>query len=182
MRRSGFSLIEVILATAILLASVFVLSELAGIGRRQSQRAAVETEAQELCERTLLEVLQGDRPLIAVQNEPLLPPGIDPDEFEPPENDVLEDDDQLLIFDDPDEQSLIESIGRESQSEWLYSVRVTPLEQTPQLAEVVVSVKQADLEIARPVSFSLRRWIEYSQPGESDFAAPGFGFTPGGLR
>ena len=33
----GFSLIEVILATAILLGSVVVLGELAGMGRRQAQ-------------------------------------------------------------------------------------------------------------------------------------------------
>lgn len=182
MKRSGFSLIEVILATAILLASAFVLSELAGIGRRQAQRATLESKAQELCERTLLEVLQGERPLLPVQSEPLAPLGIDLEEFQPEED--LPTEDELLIFDDPDEQSLIKSMALDLQSEWVYSLRVTPMEQQPGLAEVLVTVKQADSQIPRPVSFRLRRWVAYSGTSEADnsISPPGFGFTPGAAR
>jgi len=71
--RGGFSLIEVMLATAILLGSVVVLGELASMGRRQSEKGKKLAEAQELCEQTLNEVLIGLRPLEAVEQEPLLP-------------------------------------------------------------------------------------------------------------
>ncbi|MCA9064697.1 MAG: hypothetical protein KDA96_16610, partial [Planctomycetaceae bacterium] len=71
--RSAFSLIEVILATAILMGSVIVLSRLAGMGRTMAQRAAAMSEAQRVCERTLNEIALGERPLQLVDRSPLLP-------------------------------------------------------------------------------------------------------------
>ena len=61
--RSGFSLMEVLLSTAILMGSVVVLGELAGIGRRQAQRGRELSEAQQRCETLMNEVLLGLTPL-----------------------------------------------------------------------------------------------------------------------
>lgn len=62
-RRAGFSLMEVLLATAILLASVMVLMELAGIGRYYVQSVEARSAAQALCLTKLNELLSGAQPL-----------------------------------------------------------------------------------------------------------------------
>ena len=62
-RRRGFSLIEVMIATAILMGSAVVLARLAGMGREQSQKARLYSDAQELCEQTMNELLLGLRPM-----------------------------------------------------------------------------------------------------------------------
>lgn len=190
MKRSGFSLIEVILATAILLGSVIVLSELAGIGRRQSQRAQLHSKAQELCERTLGEVLNGDRPALPVEDEPLLPPDSMLAQFENFEQQVLEEEEQLLIFETPEEQALLATGGDPAASDWSYSVQVVPLTEMPGLAAITVSVRQADPELTRPVRFSLTRWAEAPPSledggavGPFDLATPsGLGLPVGGIR
>jgi Tfp pilus assembly protein PilV len=69
--RAGFSLMEVLLATSMLLASVIVLGELAGIGRRHASAARELATAQILCENKLNEILAGAAPLTAVDGEPL---------------------------------------------------------------------------------------------------------------
>ncbi len=69
----GFSLIEVIIATAILMGSAVVLARLAGMGRDQSQKARLHSEAQQLCEQTLNELLLGMRPMELVEAMPLIP-------------------------------------------------------------------------------------------------------------
>lgn len=159
MNRSGFSLIEVILATAILLASVVVLSELAGIGRRQSTRATIETRAQEVCQRVLHELLLGKRPLVDVQDEPLLPPERElADRRERSASEQIEDD-QLLIFTDPDEPSFSAGAVDEVQPKWIYTVTIDSLEQAPGLARLSVSVTEADPSQQRPIRFRLTRWI-----------------------
>src|SRR5262245_33078232 len=48
--RAGFSLMEVLMATSMLLASVIVLGELAGIGRRNASAARELATAEILCE------------------------------------------------------------------------------------------------------------------------------------
>lgn len=178
MKRSGFSLIEVIIATAILLGSVFVLSELAGLGRRQSQRAELQTRAQEVCEQTLNEILFGERPLVDIEDEPLLPPG------EPIENrerfrDLREDEDQLFVFEDPDERAMeVSEPGQTGETEWLYSVRILPLEDHPGLAAMTVIVKLNDETTDRPATFRLTRWIEHSDAADdeaSGFSSPASG-------
>jgi prepilin-type N-terminal cleavage/methylation domain-containing protein len=176
MKRSGFSLIEVIIATAILLGSVFVLSELAGLGRRQSQRAEQHTRAQELCEQTLNEILFGERPLLEVEDEPLLPPGepIDGRDQLQDLRDSREQEDQLFVFEDPDDRAVVvfEPGQAGSESEWLYSVRVLPLEDYSGLAAMTVVVRQSDETIKRPATFQLTRWIP--QPETPDDSAGGF--------
>lgn len=154
MNRRGFSLIEVIIATAILMGSVFVLSELAGLGRRQSQRAETETRAQELCAQTLAEIALGERPLEEVQDAPLLPPDLT-SETQPDVDDA--DSDQLLVFEDPDAQ-LLRLAGDGDTAAWTYSVSIRPVPDFPALGAVTVSVaKSGD---RTPLRFSLTRWIE----------------------
>jgi len=69
--RRGFSLFEVILATAMLLGSVIVLSELANVGRRHATQAEDVATAQRLCQNKLNELLSGWLAVSAVENEPI---------------------------------------------------------------------------------------------------------------
>jgi prepilin-type N-terminal cleavage/methylation domain-containing protein len=66
--RQGFSLLEVILALAILTGAIVVLGELARIGLRSAAAARDLAQAQVLCETKLAEILSGIQPLSAVQN------------------------------------------------------------------------------------------------------------------
>jgi len=59
MRRAGFSLLEVILAVAILAGAVAVLGELARLGIRNARIARDMTEAQLRCESLLAEISAG---------------------------------------------------------------------------------------------------------------------------
>lgn len=163
-RRSsaGFSLMEVILATAILLGSVVVLSELAGIGRRQSIRGQALAEAQRLCEQTLIEVVTGWRPLEPREQEPLLPAETK-DEQAVDSEPVLESmagselfgfDDRLKMREEPPEADGVEA------ARWLHSLRVTPLEEHPGLAVLTVVVEESPESSSRPVRFELSRWID----------------------
>jgi general secretion pathway protein I len=67
--RRGFSLLEVLMATGILLACVIVLAELAGIGRQHAVTAEELVTAQWLCQTRLNELLAGALPLVEVENE-----------------------------------------------------------------------------------------------------------------
>lgn len=62
-RRAGFSLLEVMLATGILLGCLVVLGELAAVGRRHARDAEQLTEAQLLARSRLNEILAGAAPL-----------------------------------------------------------------------------------------------------------------------
>lgn len=70
-RLSGFSLLEVILALAILAGAIAVLSEVSGIGMRNARLARDLTYAQLLCESKLAELVAGVEPLEAKQSVPL---------------------------------------------------------------------------------------------------------------
>lgn len=181
----GFSLIEVILATAILMGSVVVLARLAGMGRTQANKAALHTTAQQLCENTMNELLLGMRPLELVDNQPLLPAELEQssdlenliaaEESLGGENQITESRDTLYGEENQDQES-----------EWVYSVRLEPVDlmsslsatQTQNVGESVtennglqkltVSVKQADEELLRPVRFSLTRWIRTSEMATAD--------------
>jgi hypothetical protein len=67
--RAGFSLMEVLLATAILLGSILVLMELAGVGRHYIQSVEDRTTAQLLCQTKLNELLAGAEPLEEVDEQ-----------------------------------------------------------------------------------------------------------------
>ncbi|MCA9023769.1 MAG: prepilin-type N-terminal cleavage/methylation domain-containing protein [Planctomycetaceae bacterium] len=171
--RSGFSLIEVILATAILMGSVVVLGELAGIGRRQAQRGRDFAEAHERCELLLNEILLGLKPLLPVEQEPLeeavnlfqkINVDFDSeafDEFDPFAPDMT------------DSEAFSSDGGiDEPQPDWLYSIIVEPLPERPGLALLRVSVEQSPEKFPRPVYFELSRWIEDPSPQEeSEFGS-----------
>jgi len=70
-RREGFSLLEVMLATAILLGAIAVLGELARLGRLNASAARDETQAELLCESKLNEILAGAVPATPHAEQPL---------------------------------------------------------------------------------------------------------------
>lgn len=65
----GFTLLEVLLATGLLLGCVIVLAELAAIGREHANAAEDLSTAQRLCLNRLNEMLCGAMPLEAVDHE-----------------------------------------------------------------------------------------------------------------
>ena len=69
--RRGFSLMEVLLATSILLASSIALIELATIGRKQANSAYDLNQAQLLCQAKLDEIVAGVMPLKGVESQEL---------------------------------------------------------------------------------------------------------------
>ena len=69
--RAAFSLLEVMLATAILLGCVIVLAELANIGREHADAAHELGIAQRFCENKLNEMLAGIMPIEEVDATPL---------------------------------------------------------------------------------------------------------------
>ena len=68
MKRGGFSLLEVILALAILAGSMAVLGELARLGLQNAQIARDTAQAQLLCESKLAEITAGITPMQAVSD------------------------------------------------------------------------------------------------------------------
>ena len=68
--RGGFSLLEVILALAILTGSLAVLGEAIRLGMRNAQTARDLTQAQPLCESKLAEIAAGITPADRVQLVP----------------------------------------------------------------------------------------------------------------
>jgi prepilin-type N-terminal cleavage/methylation domain-containing protein len=70
--RAGFSLIEMLVATAILLVAVGVLTELADVGRRHARGAEDAAAAQRICQNLLEGILCGALPLEATP-ETLVP-------------------------------------------------------------------------------------------------------------
>jgi type II secretion system protein I len=69
--RSGFSLLEVLLATSILLGSAVVLGQLATIGRMHATAAHELVTAQLLCETRLNQLMLGALPLEEIEEEPV---------------------------------------------------------------------------------------------------------------
>lgn len=70
--RRGFSLLEVILATAILMGALTVLGQLAQLGYRNARAAKLELTAQLLCEAKLAEIVSGIEPVAEVAETPLV--------------------------------------------------------------------------------------------------------------
>ena len=67
--REGFSLLEVILALAILTGSIAVLGEALRLGMRNAEIARDLTQAQLLCESKLAEIAAGITPAVTVPND-----------------------------------------------------------------------------------------------------------------
>ncbi|MCH2202169.1 MAG: type II secretion system GspH family protein [Fuerstiella sp.] len=154
MHRCGFSLIEVIIATAILLGSVVVLARLAGLGRIHAQNTAGLAQAQRICENTLNEIMLGHRPLFPVESTPLLP--LDPDGHR------SESTEQVLRPGEPQDQLA----GNNSSVRWLHSVRLEPSEGMPGLSVLTVDITEAHPSSDRGIRYSLTRWIRKASPIE----------------
>jgi general secretion pathway protein I len=69
--RSGFTLLEVILALAILAGAIAVIGEVSSLGMRNARLAMETTHAQLLCESKLAEIVAGVESLEAQENVPL---------------------------------------------------------------------------------------------------------------
>ena len=69
-RRAGFSLLEVVLALAILVGALAVLGELLGLGTRHAREAADVSMAQVLCESKLAEIVAGITPATSAAAAP----------------------------------------------------------------------------------------------------------------
>ena len=67
-RQTGFSLLEVLMATSILLACFIVLGELAQVGRRHAEDVQDLTTAQLICQSKLNEIVAGAAPLASVED------------------------------------------------------------------------------------------------------------------
>ncbi|MFP6619229.1 MAG: prepilin-type N-terminal cleavage/methylation domain-containing protein [Pirellulaceae bacterium] len=76
--RSGLTLLEVMIALAILGTSLAALGELIRIGADAADRAVELTEAQFICDSVLAEIKSGVRELVPVAEEPytISPPGM----------------------------------------------------------------------------------------------------------
>ena len=165
-RRAGFSLIEVIIATAILMGSAVVLSRLAGMGREQSQKASLHAKAQELCEQTIAELLLQMRPPELVESMSLFP-------LPRPFEETLEESGESSLF--AEAQVPQEPVLDEVNPEWRYSVRMDLLPNLPGMWSLTVVVVQGDETLERPVRFSLTRWISGPPPdGAFDELSQGF--------
>lgn len=186
--RHGFSLLEVILSTAILMGSAIVLGRLAWMGRTQSNRAHNTARAQTLCEQTLNEIMLGLRPADLVLQEPLLPvgdPASDPrdsqDAFDP------------ATFENEFETSGttdLTATGLDQSGEplWLHSIQFEPHATFDGISVLTVAVMQSREAVARPASARLTRWVRHeagSTDGQPDgpfddgsFEQLAGGFTP----
>ena len=152
--RRGFSLIEVILSTALLMGSVIVLARLAGMGRTTANKAELLSIAQARCEQTLHEIVLGLRTSEPVQDQPLLP-------VETVSKDASSFAAEFDFNETPaDSESLID------EPAWKYSVLSENFEDLPGLRSITVVVRQARSVTSRPVEFSLTRWV--TAPSESD--------------
>ena len=168
-RRRGFSLMEVILATAILMGSVVVLARLVGMGRTQANNAELQSDAQRLCETTMHEIVLGLRPIEPIEDAPL--------------QSVQAAATQLPV--ERTNSNLLNRTSQESVSEanpkWSYSVRTGPVPNVPELTRLTVEVFQSDLTLPRPVRFQLSRWVRPGGTTSSD-SVTGWGGGIGGPR
>jgi hypothetical protein len=153
-KRAGFSLMEVLVATTLLLGSMIVLSELAGLGRRHAESAQDYATAQLLCENKMSEILVGLAPLASVEAEPF------ETELMMDETDGLETTDGELTTIDEEFD-----VGEESQEEWLHSIEIESLDY-PGLVSVRVTVWLSASELEEEEeprhAFSLVRWMRSS--------------------
>ena len=129
-RGGGFSLLEVILALAILTGAVTVLGGVARLGLRNAQIARDMTQAQLLCESKMAEITSGFTPATPVYRA---------------EFDVLSS------------SGTTGRITGGSGDRWLYSIETENIDEDGLMA-VYVTVTQGE-EVRRPVEFRLVRWM-----------------------
>lgn len=163
---AGFSLLEVIIATAMLMGAAVVLSRLAGMGRDQSQAAETLDSAQRICEQTLNELLLGARPLTAGEDQPLLP--LDAAMMPPAEPTVDTPVGQFAVPNPAQKLAAGQISGSESAADpvsgWRFSVRLQPLAAFPGMWTLTVEVAEGDQSQVRRRRFALTRWISGPAP------------------
>lgn len=171
-QRAAFSLLEVMLATAMLMGAAVVLSRLAGMGREQAQAARTLDAVQGVCERTLSELLLGLRPLVPAEDQPLLP--VEPRPGQPSEP-IVET--PLGRFAVPGAGALAgltegtasapataPDVSAEADPEWRYSIRMQPQPAFPGMWTLTVEVAEGDQQLPRRRRFALTRWIAGPAP------------------
>ena len=121
--RVGLTLLEVLLALAILGGALVVIGELMRLGARNAEQARDLSTAQILCETKVNEIVAGLLPAQVVTQVPV---------------------------------EGVETLN--SPGEWLYSVAIDQVDQNGLIA-VWVTVHQSPQAVARPVSFTLARWM-----------------------
>lgn len=129
--RRGFSLLEVLLALAILVGALTAIGTLIDIGLRHARASRELTNAQLLCESKLNEIAAGITVAEVVSLAPL-------------DNAV---------------QVEGEEAGLTAAPEWLYSIEVLDARPEFGLAAVRVTVTQDGNIVPDPVSYSLMRWV-----------------------
>lgn len=186
--RHGFSLLEVILSTAILMGSAIVLGRLAWMGRTQSNRAHNTAQAHTLCEQTLNEIMLGLRPADLVLQEPLLPvgdPATDPRDSQAPfDSASFENEFEPSI----DTELTATGIDQNGEPLWLHSIQLEPHNTFDGISVLTVAVMQSREAVARPASARLTRWVLHEtratdgQPDgpfdDGSFEQLAGGFTP----
>jgi type II secretory pathway pseudopilin PulG len=156
--RTGFSLIEVIVATAILMGSVIVLARLAGMGRTMAQKTQLHSDAQRMCEQTLNEILLGLRPLEPVEQAELTSATMIGESADAGSTEQIADD-RISV--------------RQPSGRWLHTVRLQPHTQIPSLQTLTVVVESADDKSQRPVRFRLSRFVRMPHADVSELATMG---------
>ena len=183
--RRGFSLLEVILSTAILMGSAIVLGRLAWMGRTQSTRANSAARAQQLCEQTLNEIVLGLRSAELVLREPLLPVG----DFATDQQDTFDPASFSTESGQPETPELAATgLDQNGEPLWLHSVRLEPHNRFDGISILTVAVMQSPESTAKPATASLIRWVQH-RPGsdthqepDDQFRAPPFEQLAGGFN
>ena len=162
----GFSLLEVIIATAMLMGAAVVLSRLAGMGREQSQAAETLDTLQRLCEQTLNELLLGSRPLVASEDQPLVP--LDSTLAQPAEPVIQTTVGPFAVpvasAGSTAPQAADGISAADAVVSWRYSVRLQPQAAFPGMWTLSVEVAEGDQQQARRRRFVLTRWISGPAP------------------
>jgi prepilin-type N-terminal cleavage/methylation domain-containing protein len=127
----GFTLLEVMLALAILVGSLAVLGEFARMGLHSARTARDLTRAELLCESLMSEIAAGILPPTAVQAAPI---------------------------EDPVTGTPVSDTQTDDVAQWVYSVDVQSID-ADGLLGVTVTVMQDLPPAQRPATFSLVRWI-----------------------
>ena len=130
-RRQGLSLLEVILALAILGISLAAIGELIHVGARHAEVSRQRTTAQLLCENKLAEIKAGwlGQSIALLSGQRMRPQPVGPVEFEPHETD----------------------------QPWMYTVTVE-MGETDGLLVVEVIVEEIT-DAYRPLRYSLAMWM-----------------------
>jgi prepilin-type N-terminal cleavage/methylation domain-containing protein len=129
--RRGFTLLEVMLALAILAGSLVVFGELARLGVQSAKTARDLTRAEMLCESIMSEIASGILSTDSVQGAEII---------------------------DPVSGTSASDTQGDDIAKWVYSIDSETIDDDGLLL-VKVTVKQDMPDLQRPVSFSLVRWM-----------------------